>query len=105
MGWKKKRGESILFKNRISAEKEEGKMKQPKKVPIRREGGERFKKSVHVRTPPHVRHFPDLPSGEITIEGTGIVKHCTTAKKKSPRIQKWDWKKKRREVVQKKNYM
>jgi len=23
-----------------------------------------------------VRHFPDLPFGEITIEGTSIVKHC-----------------------------
>jgi hypothetical protein len=28
----------------------------------------------------HVRHFPDLPSGEITIEGTSTTKHCTTRK-------------------------
>jgi hypothetical protein len=45
-------------------------------------GGER------VRTHKHVRHFPDLPFGEITIEVTSIVKHCTTATtKKSPRIK------------------
>ena len=39
-----------------------------------------------VRTLCHVRHFPDLPGGEITIEGTSIGKHCTTATKKSPTI-------------------
>jgi hypothetical protein len=27
----------------------------------------------------HVHHFPDLPGGEITIEVTGTIKHCTTA--------------------------
>ena len=40
-----------------------------------------------VRTFLHERHFPDLPCGEITIEGTSIVKHCTTTTKKSPRIK------------------
>ena len=51
-----------------------------------------------VRTGLHVRHFPDLPGREITIEVTSTVKHCTTAAtKKSPRI-KMGWKiKKRRE--------
>ena len=40
-----------------------------------------------VRTLLHGRHFPDLPSGEITIEVTGNIKHCTTATKKSPTIK------------------
>ena len=31
-----------------------------------------------VLTVSHVYHFPDLPGGEITIEGTSTVKHCTT---------------------------
>jgi len=31
-----------------------------------------------VRTVCHVRHLPDLPGGEITIEGNSIVTHCTT---------------------------
>jgi len=26
----------------------------------------------------HARHFPDLPGGEITIEGSSTAKHCTT---------------------------
>jgi hypothetical protein len=26
----------------------------------------------------HVPHFPNLPCGEITIEGTSFPKHCTT---------------------------
>ena len=30
-----------------------------------------------VRTVSHVYHFPDLPCGEITIEGFGLSKHCT----------------------------
>jgi len=41
---------------------------------------ERGRKSE--RTSFHVYHFPDLPGGEITIEGSSIVKHCTTATKK-----------------------
>jgi hypothetical protein len=46
----------------------------------------------------HERHFPDLPCGEITIEGTSILKHCTTATtKKSPMIKMGVDKKKRRE--------
>ena len=62
--------------------KEKGKKKQPKKDPIlEREG-----KSV--RTCMHGRHFPDLPFGEIAIEGTSFTKHCITATaKKSPRIK------------------
>ena len=40
-----------------------------------------------VRTVVHVRHIPDLPCGEITIEVTSLFKHCTTAAtKKCPRI-------------------
>ena len=46
----------------------------------------------------HARHFPDLPGGEITIEGTSTLKHCTTSTKKSPRI-KMGWKKKRERVL------
>ena len=42
-------------------------------------GGE----SVHVRTVCHGCHFSDLPCGEITIEGTSLVKHCTTAKQRT----------------------
>ena len=40
-----------------------------------------------VRTLCHVRHFPNLPGGEITIEGNSTGKHCITATKKSPRIK------------------
>ena len=47
-----------------------------------------------VRTLNHVRHSTDIPSGEITVEGTSSMEHCTTATtKKSPRI-KMGWKKK-----------
>jgi hypothetical protein len=52
------------------------KRKQPYKGPIWR------------RTAGQVRHVPNLPGREITIESTSIVKHCTTAAtKKSPRIK------------------
>ena len=44
----------------------------------------------------HARHFPDLPGGEITIEGSSILKHYTTATKKSSRIE-MGLEKKRRE--------
>ena len=74
-----------LFKNINSActkKEEKGKRTSQKIDPIL----ERERKSV--RTSLHVLHFPDLPCGEITIEGTSIVKHCTTATKKSPRIIK-----------------
>ena len=98
MGWKKKE-ERALFKNRISAgtEKEEGEKKQPKKDPIlEREWGR------NIRTLLHPRHFPDLPGGEITIEGTSTTKHCTTNKEKSK--EKNGLEKKRGEsIVQKKN--
>ena len=43
-----------------------------------------------VRTVTHVHHFPDLPFGEITIEGTSTHKHCvhhTAATKKNPRLK------------------
>ena len=63
-----------MFKNRISTK--EGKKNLPEK-----RLGERGGKSV--RTSFHGRHFPDLPGGEITIEVTSTVKHCTTAIKKS----------------------
>ena len=59
-------------------------------------------KSVHVRTFIRVRHFPDLPCGEITIEGISFVKHCTTATtKKSPRIKMGLKKKRGESIVQK----
>ena len=92
MGLENKRGESIVFKKRVSANtKEVGKKKQPKIDPIL----VREKKSV--RTVSHGRHVPDLPFGEITIEGSSSVKHCTiAAPKKNPRI-KMGFKKKRRE--------
>ena len=87
MDWKKE--ERALFKNRISVgtERRREKEKQPKKRPNLERRGE------IVRTGCHVRHFADLPSGEITIEVTSIVKHCTTATTKSPMI-KMGWKKK-----------
>ena len=52
-------------------QKEEGEIEAAKKRPDLGEG-----KSV--RTSIHGRHFPDLPCGEITIEGISTVKHCTT---------------------------
>jgi len=66
------------------ATKEE-KKRQPKKDPI----------GKSVRTSIHVRHSPDLPGGEITIEVTSTLKHCTTATIKSTRI-KMGWKKEMR---------
>ena len=64
-----------LFKNIISAHSRHKRRKK--------------EASKHARTSIHVCHFPDLPCGEITIEITSIVKHCTTAAttKKSPRIK------------------
>jgi hypothetical protein len=81
----KKRGD-IIVQDRITCsaapERKKGKRReQPEKNPDLGEGGKR------VRTVLHGRNFPDLPCGEITIEGNSIVKHCTTAAtKKSPRI-------------------
>ena len=69
------------------ATKEE-KKRQPKKDPI----------GKSVRTSIHVRHSPDLPGGEITIEVTSTLKHCTTATIKSTRI-KMGWKKEMRRVL------
>ena len=47
-----------------------------------------------VRTQFHGRHFPDLPGGEITIEGS-IVKHCTrSSNKEKSKIKKMGWEKK-----------
>jgi hypothetical protein len=40
--------------------------------------GER-EKNVMVRTSIHVCHSTDIPCGEITVESTSIIKHCTTA--------------------------
>ena len=77
----------------VLPQKEEGKQKQShKKRPdvLLERGGEKS-----VRTCLHVRQVPDLPCGEITIEGSSTLKHCTyTTTKKSPRI-KMGWKKKR----------
>ena len=67
----------IGIENEISAGAKERRereiaRKRPDLGDLEREG----EKSV--RTVMHVRHFPDLPFGEITIEGTSFVKHCTT---------------------------
>ena len=72
-----------MFKNRISADTERRREKRSSQKKIRswRGGGE------NVRTCCHVRHFPDLPFGEITIEGTSSEKHCTITTKKSPTIK------------------
>ena len=88
MGEKKKEARA-LFKNRISAAKERRREIEAAKTKTRSwRGGERV-----LRTCLHVRRFPDLPGGEISIEGSRLLKHCTTATKKSPRI-KMGWKKK-----------
>jgi hypothetical protein len=77
-----------LFKNRISA------IQRRRKKETKRETS----KEGSIRTFFHGRHFPDLPCGEITIEGSSILKHCTTTTtKKSPRIKMSLKKKKRRE--------
>ena len=78
---KKEQREHCAKIDLVPAQKEEGKKKQPKRDPIL----ERGKKSG--RTSLHGRHFPDLPCGEITIEGNSNRKHCTTATKKSPKIK------------------
>ena len=94
--WLEKKEEKALFKNRISAATERRRGKE-----AARKRPDLVERGKSVRTSCHVRHFPDLPRGEITIEGISIVKHCTTATKKSPRI-KMGWKKKRGEsIVQK----
>ena len=80
----KKQEERALFKNIISAATERRReIEAAKKRPDLGEGG-----GNSVRTVFHGRHFPDIPGGEITIEVTSRVKHCTTAAtKKSPRIK------------------
>jgi hypothetical protein len=65
MGWKKKM--RALFKNRITcsaATERTREIEAAKKRPDLERGGE----SVH--TEKHVGHFPDLPGGEITVEGS-----------------------------------
>ena len=54
-----------------------------------------------VRTCVHVRHFPDLPGREITIEGTSLEKHCTTATTKKRSMEKYGFEKKRGESMEK----
>jgi len=44
----------------------------------------------------HGRHFPDLPGGEITIEGTSQFKHCTKQQNKEKSMIKMGFKKERR---------
>jgi hypothetical protein len=88
-----------LFKSRISAVKERRREIEAakKRLDLLERGG----RKECTRTLCHNRHSPDLPCGEITIEGSSTVKHCTTATKKSPRI-KMGWKTKRGEsIVQK----
>ena len=65
MGVKKKKRGEIVVKNIIGA-------------PLGAGGGYKS-----VRTFLHVRHFPNLPCGEITIEGLSPFKHCITTSKKS----------------------
>ncbi len=69
----KKKEERALFKNRISAatesQKEEGEIEAAKKKTRSWTGGE----EEWIRTHCHVRHFPNLPGGEITNEGILIV--------------------------------
>ena len=48
-----------------------------------------------VRTVIHVCHFPDLPFGEITIEGTSIPKHCTTQQQRKVQDKNGSEKKRR----------
>ena len=60
MGWKKKRRRAYCSKiELVLPQKEEG-------------------EKEYVRTCIHVAHFSDVPGGEITIEGTSSMKHCTT---------------------------
>jgi len=72
MGLEKKEERAFCSKiELVPAQKEEGKKKQPKIDPI-------LERGKSVRTLLHVRHFPDLPFGEVTIEGLSPLKHCTT---------------------------
>ena len=69
--------ERTLFKiESVLPQKEAGKRSNQKKDPMSERGGK------SVRTCKHVRHFPDLPGGEITIEGRSIGKHCTHQQRK-----------------------
>ena len=87
---KKKRREHCTKIELVPAQKrKKGKRNIQKQDPILERGG----KSVHVHTLLHARHFPDLPFGEITIEGTSFTEHYTTTTKKSTKI-KMGWKKK-----------
>jgi hypothetical protein len=98
MGWKKERGESIVQKKElVLPQKEEGKYRSSQKMTRSWRGG-----GESVRTEIHARHFPDLPGGEITIECTSCVKHCTTATtKKSPTIKMGLKKERGESIVQK----
>jgi hypothetical protein len=94
---RKNKEERALFKNGISAATERRKKGATKKRPDRGEGG-----AKNERTVTHERHFPDLPCGEITIEGTSILKHCTTATtNKSPMIKMGVDKKRGEKIIQK----
>jgi hypothetical protein len=96
-GSEKKEEERALFKNGISAATERRKKGATKKRPDRGEGG-----AKNERTVTHEHHFPDLPCGEITIEGTSILKHCTTATtNKSPMIKMGVDKKRGEKIIQK----
>jgi len=64
-----KKEERTCSKLTLAGTKEKGQRKSQKKT---RSWGK------SVRTGFHVRHFPDVPCGEITIEVTSSVKHCTT---------------------------
>jgi hypothetical protein len=67
--------ERALFKSGISAATERRREIEahPKKTRSWRGRGK------SERTALHVRHIPDLPGREITIEVTSTQKHCTTA--------------------------
>ena len=81
MGLRKKRRHCSKIEL-VLPQKEEGKLKSSQKRDPMLERGWKSE-----RTLIHGRHFPDLPGGEITIEGSSMVKHCTAATKKSPKIK------------------
>ena len=76
-----KKEERALFEIKLVLT-EKRREKKPAKTKTRCWRGSR-EESVH--TVIHVRHFPDLPRGEIIIKVTSREKHCTTAT--SPRIK------------------
>ena len=88
-----------LFKNIISAlHRHKRRKKETAKKKYDLERGVRKKESA--RTCIHARHCPDVPGGEITIEGISVEKHCTTPGiKKSNEIHVWVVKRGERNIL------